>query len=67
MLAIETEKPQNDNHEIVTLVLFKAYIEDAVTKKNRIKAENFCIEKVQGGKDPENYQVIIPKSIRRLD
>mmetsp|Transcript_8845 Transcript_8845/g.21615 ORF Transcript_8845/g.21615 Transcript_8845/m.21615 type:complete len:830 (-) Transcript_8845:180-2669(-) len=45
----------------------EAYIEDAVTKKNRIRAENFYIEKVQGGKDPDNYTVTIPKTIRRLD
>ncbi len=45
----------------------ESYVEDAVTKKNRIRAENFYLEKVQGGKDPDNYTVIIPKSIRRLD
>lgn len=45
----------------------ESYIEDTVTKKNRIRAENFYIEKVQGGKDPDNYTVIIPKTIRRLD
>jgi len=45
----------------------EAWIEDAVTKKNRIRAENFYIEKLAGGKDPDNYTITIPKTLRRLD
>ena len=38
-----------------------------MTKNNRIRAENFYLEKVQGGKDPDDYTIIIPKTLRRLD
>ena len=45
----------------------QSYIEDAVTKKNRIRAENFYLEKVQGGKDPDSFTITVPKTLRRLD
>lgn len=66
-LVEEKAKEANQGGEIKMVCSGESYIEDAVTKKNQIRAENFYIEKVQGGKDPDEYTVIIPKSIRRLD
>ncbi|VEU43374.1 unnamed protein product [Pseudo-nitzschia multistriata] len=59
------EAGQNDEDRLTCSG--EAWIEDAVTKKNRIRAENFYIEKLTGGKDPENYTITIPKTLRRLD
>eukprot|EP00531_Pseudo-nitzschia_arenysensis_P006172 CAMPEP_0116136500 /NCGR_PEP_ID=MMETSP0329-20121206/11755_1 /TAXON_ID=697910 /ORGANISM="Pseudo-nitzschia arenysensis, Strain B593" /LENGTH=848 /DNA_ID=CAMNT_0003631367 /DNA_START=105 /DNA_END=2651 /DNA_ORIENTATION=- len=63
----EKAREANQGEEAKMVCSGESYIEDAVTKKDRIRAENFYLEKVQGGKDPDNYTVIIPKTIRRLD
>lgn len=57
----------NQGKDVKVICSGEAYIEDAITKKNKIRAENFYIEKVQGGRDPDDYTVIVPKTIRRLD
>ncbi len=63
----EKLKEANQGEEAKMICSGESYIEDAVTKTNRIRAENFYLEKVDGGQDPDNYTVIIPKTIRRLD
>eukprot|EP00536_Pseudo-nitzschia_multiseries_P011609 jgi/Psemu1/206323/e_gw1.405.39.1 len=63
----ERAKEAGANDENKLTCSGEAWIEDAVTKKNRIRAENFYIEKISGGKDPDSYTITIPKTLRRLD
>lgn len=63
----EKANAANKDEEMKMMCSGEAYIEDAVTKKNRIRAENFYLEKLQGGRDPDSYTITIPKTIRRLD
>lgn len=63
----EMEKEASKNKKDILTCSGEAHIEDAVTKKNIVRAEHFSLMKVQGVLDPSEYTITVPKTIRRLD
>jgi hypothetical protein len=63
----EMEKEASKNKKNILTCSGEAHIEDAVTKKNIVRAEHFSLMKVQGVLDPSEYTITVPKTIRRLD
>lgn len=45
----------------------EAYIEDAITRKNKLKLEFFSLIKKRNARDFSDYTITIPKTIKRLD
>jgi len=64
----EKEKEANKMKEDILTCSGEAYIEDAITKKNKVGANFFSLTKVlASARDPSEYTITIPKTIRRLD